>query len=97
MKKRLYKKGERVNNTPLVEVAGKDFTEYENYGIRSEVFDCGDHYEIPVIKADKTGTGKLEIYLKELKSELDKPFIFTTVINFSLAKKLSKLKIPFTV
>ena len=89
----VIKKGTQVN--PIT-IAGADYLEISAYGIIADVWDCKDHYEIPLINSNNHGSGMLDKFLQELKELLPRPVIFTTVINGGLAKHLVQNKIAFT-
>jgi len=93
MKKKIFKKGERVN--PFT-VAGEDFFQLSKYGITCDVFDCGDHYKIPIFESELGGgSGKFANFLKELKDYLDKPIIVESVINFRIIPYLEEIGIKY--
>lgn len=92
MNVRHIKKGQMVDMTCR---AGADMAQYEWGGIVADVFDSGDHYDIPVIQSFAPGSGKLDEFLKVLREELKKPIMFRTVVNPGLARHLVKNGINF--
>ena len=79
-----------------ISVAGEDYLAISHKGITADVWDCKDHYKIPLIHSRGPGSGMLDEFLDELIRLLPRPVIFTTVINGGLAKHLARKQIRFT-